>query len=40
MALRDRRSPFMTDFFERQQQEDDAIREQIDALVEQQGGEQ
>lgn len=39
MALRDRRSPFMTDFFERQQQEDDAIREQIDALVERQGGE-
>lgn len=33
MALRQRRSQFMTDFFERQQQEDDAIRGQIDDLA-------
>lgn len=33
MALRQRRSPFMVDFFNRQQQEDDAIRDQIDALA-------
>ena len=30
MALRQRRSQFMVDFFERQSEEDAAIREQID----------
>jgi magnesium chelatase subunit I len=33
MALRQRRSAFMVEFFRQQQQEDDAIREQIDAIT-------
>lgn len=39
MALRDRRSQFMTEFFEQQQAEDSAIRTQIDALAAGRGGE-
>ncbi|MBN1203062.1 MAG: ATP-binding protein [Anaerolineae bacterium] len=35
MALRQRRSQFMLEFFARQTEEDDAIRERIDTLVEQ-----
>lgn len=38
MALRDRRSQFMAEFFEQQQAEDSAIRTQIDALAAEQGG--
>jgi hypothetical protein len=33
MALRQRRSEFMANFFESQQAEDDHIREQIDHLI-------
>jgi magnesium chelatase subunit I len=33
MALRQRRSAFMVEFFRQQQHEDDAIREQIDAIT-------
>jgi magnesium chelatase subunit I len=33
MALRQRRSPFMTSFFELQAEEDQQIRERIDALI-------
>lgn len=38
MALRDRRSQFMTEFFEQQQAEDSAIRAQIDGLTAGPGG--
>lgn len=39
MALRQRRSPFMADYFARQIAEDEAIQQQIDALVDQYGWE-
>jgi magnesium chelatase subunit I len=38
MALRQRRSQFMTDFFQRQQEEDRAIQDRIDTLVDNLGG--
>ncbi|MCD4684900.1 MAG: ATP-binding protein [Anaerolineae bacterium] len=38
MALRQRRSQFMADFFQRQQEEDGAIQERIDTLVDNLGG--
>ena len=33
MALRQRRSQFMVDYFNRQHEEDSAIHEQIDVLI-------
>lgn len=37
MALRQRRSPFMADFFARQAEEDTTIRTQVDSLIEEHG---